>query len=465
MRNTGIEAANSGSDISREITTLTGHGGYVMSLTSLGEEQLASGSGDQTIKIWNWRAGKCERTLTGHEGSVMSLTSLGEAKLASGSGDQTIKIWQVAGTKEKSELAGADNRAAIDTSDHIGASAALPNLGGDVSELAHQKADSKQSIGSKASELPVASDMLSSQQKSNSKEALSSSDKSGSSSVFTMLPMIQAGEMTLGDILGEGGFGVVHKGRWQKVTVAIKRLRAKTLTEATLNAFREESRLHGQLRHPNVVSLYGACLEPGHFSMVMEYMSGGSLYQLLHSSKELLWSLRKSIASDIAVGLNYLHESGIIHRDLKSLNVLLDGNDQAKLADFGLSGIKTETASTMTVTTSTPGTVRWMAPELFKRMGKCNRSTDIYAMGCVFWELSSRKLPFQDSDGANDMTIPMWVKDGERDDIPSDCPVGYAALIRKCWAQNPEDRPMTAELVADEVEGLDVRPGYAYYSK
>ena len=270
--------------------------------------------------------------------------------------------------------------------------------------------------------------------------------------------------------LGEGGFGVVYQGQWQMVPVAIKQLKATRLNSEALADFQEEAQRHGLLRHPNIVMLFGVCVETGHYAMVMEFMSGGSLYGFLHSSQDIPWSLRKSIAENISSGLYYLHDHQIIHRDLKSLNVLLDDRGQAKLADFGLAALKSETQSTTTTAAKPTGTVRWMAPELFKRGGKCTESSDIYALGWVLWEIAARKIPFEDEQQANDAVIMDWIKEGERDSIPADTPPQYAALLSRCWQQRAEDRPANIKQITDDLSALTIREpanlasGYRYFS-
>ena len=270
--------------------------------------------------------------------------------------------------------------------------------------------------------------------------------------------------------LGEGGFGIVYQGQWQMVTVAAKKLKATILSPQALVSFKEEAQRHGLLRHPNIVMLYGVCVEPGHYAMVMEFMSRGSLYGLLHSSQDIPWSLRKTIAENISAGLYYLHHNKIIHRDLKSLNVLLDDLGQAKLADFGLAILKSETQSTTTTGAKPAGTVRWMAPELFKRGGKYTESSDIYALGWVFWEIAARKIPFEDEQQANDGVIIEWVKDGERDTIPANIPPQYAQLIGRCWQQRAEDRPARVQQVVDALgdmaitDSASLGSGYRYFS-
>ena len=126
----------------------------------------------------------------------------------------------------------------------------------------------------------------------------------------------------------------MHEGTLQGHTqVAIKKLLLDQLTERTEEEFKSETAIMAQLRHPNVVQLYGIVLKP-EYCMVMEFLANGSLYGVLHSKRELDWDLRQRIALGMSRGLAFLHSKKILHRDLKSLNVLLDGNMRAKLADF-----------------------------------------------------------------------------------------------------------------------------------
>jgi predicted Ser/Thr protein kinase len=275
--------------------------------------------------------------------------------------------------------------------------------------------------------------------------------------------LIPYNTLTFGRCLGEGGFGTVYQGKWQYDEVAIKQLRMTSMSAETLAEFKSEASIMANLRHPRIIGFYGISVDtPGRYSIVMDYMAGGSLYNLLHNQQSLIWKSRHRIALDITSGLAHLHSKDILHRDLKSLNVLLDSQQRAKLTDFGLSRIKTETASTTaTASSQSVGTLPWMAPELFKRRAKYTKNADMYSYGMVLWELASRKVPF--SDAHNREILIQWLRDGEQEEIPQDCPTGFAKLIKWCWNQEPTRRP-TIDQAANvlEVEPAEQSPAPSY---
>jgi serine/threonine protein kinase len=147
--------------------------------------------------------------------------------------------------------------------------------------------------------------------------------------------------------LGEGSFGTVFKAKWRGCDVACKELKdAGKVTSDVLEDFKKEIAILGKLRHPNVVLYMGASTKPPHLCMVTEYLDGGSLYEKIHQKKEKL-DLKSLlyVGKQTAFGLNYLHLSDIIHRDLKSMNLLADRYLTVKLCDFGLSCIKPKDTS------------------------------------------------------------------------------------------------------------------------
>jgi serine/threonine protein kinase len=176
----------------------------------------------------------------------------------------------------------------------------------------------------------------------------------------------------------------------------------------------------------------------------MEYMPKGSLYSVLHSGQPLDWKIRSTIITDMACGLAFLHAENILHRDLKSLNVLLDVNFRAKLTDFGLAKIKTETRALLTKNDNGTGALAWTAPELFCLRPTPTKQSDIYSLGITMWEVATQQLPYA---GAEPSVIRDLVKEGDREKIPEGCPPKIASLIRFCWHKDVKKRPEAGRVV------------------
>eukprot|EP01114_Cavostelium_apophysatum_P016978 TRINITY_DN4943_c0_g1_i2.p1 TRINITY_DN4943_c0_g1~~TRINITY_DN4943_c0_g1_i2.p1 ORF type:complete len:1797 (+),score=541.41 TRINITY_DN4943_c0_g1_i2:200-5590(+) len=269
---------------------------------------------------------------------------------------------------------------------------------------------------------------------------------------------ISYSDLRLDAILGEGGAAIVYKGEWGDDTVAIKKLKAEKSTSSAnlasfleeqdsfskaFSEFRREIQIMSCLEHPNLVKLKGLCLNP--LCIVTEFMSGGDLYHFIHdTTKPLDWPLRVKIAIDIAAGMLYLHSAKppIIHRDLKSPNVLMaalsaDANIVAKVADFGLSG------GIQTVSNTEVANPSWLAPEVMNKH-PFTEASDVYSFGVILYELLTRKNFFEDVNFNS--VIEQRVLKGERPEIPADCLVSYANLMRSCWAQLPQQRPPFKEI-------------------
>ncbi len=246
---------------------------------------------------------------------------------------------------------------------------------------------------------------------------------------------IQNKEIVYGQRLGAGGFGEVFQATWNHTNVAVKQLYLKNLSETIVQEFQKEVDVHLNLRHPNIVQMYGVTSHQP-YGMVMEFMENGSLDHYLQKNppQNVSWTLKYKIASAVSKALLFLHKNGIIHRDLKSLNVLLNEVLMAKICDFGLAKVKTETKSK----TGFAGTIQWSAPELFKLKPVYNEKTDIYSYGITLWELASHEYPYKETPV---LAIPSLVKDGERETFPENTPKAFEKLAKKCWDGQAEKRP------------------------
>ncbi|KAF8006267.1 hypothetical protein BT93_K0531 [Corymbia citriodora subsp. variegata] len=213
-----------------------------------------------------------------------------------------------------------------------------------------------------------------------------------------------------GKKLGKGGFGSVFEGTLSNGTkVAIKRLDGFGQVK---KSFMAEVETIGSIHHLNLVRLMGFCAEKSHRLIVYEYMSNGSLDRwIFHKSNErvLNWQQRKKIILDIAKGLNYLHEDcrqKIIHLDIKPQNILLDGNFNAKVADFGLSKLIDKDQSQ--VVTTMRGTPGYLAPEWLS--AAITEKVDVYSFGVVILEIVCGRKIFDRSLDQEDMYLPSLLK-------------------------------------------------------
>ncbi|KAG4388450.1 hypothetical protein GLYMA_09G177600v4 [Glycine max] len=173
-------------------------------------------------------------------------------------------------------------------------------------------------------------------------------------------------EITLGERIGLGSYGEVYRGEWHGTEIAVKRFLDQDISGESLEEFKTEVRIMKRLRHPNVVLFMGAVTRPPNLSIVTEFLPRGSLYRLLHRPNSQLDERRRlKMALDTARGMNYLHNCTpvVVHRDLKSPNLLVDKNWVVKVCDFGLSRMK---HSTFLSSRSTAGTAEWMAPEVLR---------------------------------------------------------------------------------------------------
>jgi serine/threonine protein kinase len=272
--------------------------------------------------------------------------------------------------------------------------------------------------------------------------------------------VIDPSTITLEESLGSGSFGEVRKGTWQRTTVAVKTINGNAVeNKKILVKFHEESSIMSKLRHPNVVQFLGVCIHPP--MLLMEFMQRGSLYDIVQNKKmDLHWTLIIQIAMDAANGMNFLHlnKPPIIHKDLKSRNLLVSGDWHVKVSDFGLSSLKNRVSvvtasgkgSNVEESKCELGTIPWTAPELFAERENSEK-TDVYSYGIILYELLTREIPWK---GTPNTAIPHLVETGKRPGGDNPVIVSESILkevlkvMYKCWEQRPEDRPNFDQICA-----------------
>mmetsp|Transcript_41450 Transcript_41450/g.65708 ORF Transcript_41450/g.65708 Transcript_41450/m.65708 type:complete len:799 (+) Transcript_41450:127-2523(+) len=257
--------------------------------------------------------------------------------------------------------------------------------------------------------------------------------------------------------LGSGEFGQVFRGFCRGQEVAIKQLYwdNNIAPEVTIADLTREIESFRHLRHKRLVSFIGACLEVPNLCLVTEYMPGGSLHHLLHVRKLKLPLLHCiNMCLQLADGVLYLHSQNpvVVHRDLKSLNVVLDLTLNLKLCDFGLTESMDRTHITKK---NNGGSPRYMAPELFDNKSKITEKVDIWSMGCIFTEIFGGPLPYEGINTLADLTREMLVH-RRMPQIPSHLPDPIQNVIRSCYNFDARLRP-TAKQVFDQLKDTKKR--------
>ncbi|ELR18375.1 protein kinase domain containing protein [Acanthamoeba castellanii str. Neff] len=263
--------------------------------------------------------------------------------------------------------------------------------------------------------------------------------------------IVDSRRISLGESLGEGNYGRVYRGTYNGKPVAVKRLFNSRLDDRGMLMLRREAAILSDLVHPNIVQLIGLSLSEGNLILVMELVERGSLhYVLADRSLKLSWPKRLSMLRDAALGINYLHSLGVIHRDLKSHNLLVDENWGVKVGDFGFATAKQDNA-----TMTRCGTPSWTAPEILSPPpggAKYDESVDVYSFGIVMWEVLTRRAPYHEK---NAVCVAVDVIQGQRPPIPPDTDKQFAQLMQRCWDASPRKRPSMDEIMAYLNSALD----------
>ncbi|OGT07786.1 MAG: hypothetical protein A2X78_02935 [Gammaproteobacteria bacterium GWE2_37_16] len=266
---------------------------------------------------------------------------------------------------------------------------------------------------------------------------------------------IRSGFVEYLKIIGKGSYAEVHKVKLLEhgnMIVALKKLKflptwsIKDKNDA-ISEFHTEVGLLRSLPHPNIISVYG-CINntsTSTYALAMEFTPEGSLDVFLRKNgKSLDLKQKLQIIMGIAQGLNYLHTRHVVHRDIKSLNILIFPGLVPKIIDFGFAHYFVFGNKELTPEELRVGSTHWVAPEILKGDKVEPYACDVYAFGIVMWEIISCLLPYQDIPPRQ---IQNHVMQGGRPAIPDSVPTELAKIITSCWSGNPKERPRMNEVI------------------
>ncbi|THG06303.1 serine/threonine-protein kinase STY13-like [Camellia sinensis] len=295
---------------------------------------------------------------------------------------------------------------------------------------------------------------------------------------------IDLAKLDIRNVIAHGTYGTVYKGAYDGQDIAVKVLDwgedgiATAAETAALRAsFQQEVAVWHKLDHRNVTKFVGASMGTSNLKIplnnnssdapnslpsraccvVVEYLPGGTLkkYLIRNIRKKLAFRVVIQLALDLSRGLSYLHSNKIVHRDVKTENMLLDSHRTLKIADFGVARVEAQNPRDMTGET---GTLGYMAPEVLD--GKpYNRKCDVYSFGICLWEIYCCDMPYPDLSFAEVSSA--VVRQNLRPEIPRCCPSSLASIMKKCWDANPGKRPEMDEVVT-LLEGGMIPDGQAH---
>ncbi|KAM4727103.1 kinase suppressor of Ras 1-like isoform 1-T1 [Anableps anableps] len=288
------------------------------------------------------------------------------------------------------------------------------------------------------------------------------SRKPSQTSVYLQEWDIPFEQLDLGELIGKGRWGRVHKGRWHG-EVAIRLLEIDGNNQDHLKLFKKEVMNYRQTRHENVVLFMGACMAPPHLAIITSFCKGRTLYSVVRDTKNNLdINKTRQIAQEIVKGMGYLHAKGIVHKDLKSKNVFHDTN-KVVITDFGLFGISgvVQEGRRENKLRLPHGWICYLAPEIVRKMSPGNSedrlpfstAADVYAFGTIWYELQARDWPITNQP----VEATIWqVGSGEGiKKVLGEISLGkeVTEILSACWAFDPRDRPTFTQL-ADMLEKL-----------
>lgn len=264
--------------------------------------------------------------------------------------------------------------------------------------------------------------------------------------------------------IGQGGMALVYKAKCQLLNryVAVKILRPEfTVDDEFVKKFKRESLAAASLSHPNIVGIYDVGEEDGIYYIVMEYVQGQTLKEYIKEKGKINYKEALRIANQIALALEHAHKNGVVHRDIKSHNILITADKIVKVTDFGIA--RASTAVTMTNTGTVMGSVHYFSPEQAKG-GFVDHRTDIYSLGVVMYEMLTGELPY---DAESPITVALkHIQESFIEPLAKDesIPRALNDIVLKAMEKEPSKRYQNATELIDSLAEAQKNPDIELYN-
>ena len=254
--------------------------------------------------------------------------------------------------------------------------------------------------------------------------------------------------------IGVGGMGAVFKARDRELNevVALKVLKNRQHTDQTVEQLKDEIRMARRISHPNVVRIHDFGQIGQKVFISMEYVQGFTLHQIIKHAGKMRPFAARHAAIHICRGLSAAHEAGVIHRDLKPDNIIIELDTSVKLMDFGIASVD-NAVSRVNKEQEVGGTMAYISPEQAQGHGADERS-DIYSLGAMLMEMFVGKRPFYEKDIEQLMMKHVSEKPASISDFWADAPTELDALIQACLAKKPADRPQSVQTVLQSLKSI-----------
>jgi len=272
------------------------------------------------------------------------------------------------------------------------------------------------------------------------------------------MPSLWVWPFELMEKIGEGGMGVVYKARYVKDDrlFAVKLIPTEITNPTLLARFEREISILKTLRHPNIVRAFGGVCEDKQRFYAMELIDGGTLWDKIQNAGYLEWQKVTDYGQQMCAALAYAHSKEIVHRDVKPNNFLITKAGQVKLSDFGLVSVMSE--ARLTADGRTMGTVQYMSPEQIRGKPPLTHASDLYSLGCVFYEMLTGSPPFEYDNPATVMHAHLGEQVQPISNVNKDVPKELERLVMQLLEKKIEDRPGSALEVAERLSRIRLSP-------